>query len=512
MTRRGRTFLLLLPLPLVLLAWSSLLATTSIHAERQLLQLRGRSSALWRHDSEVSNVLALGGHDDQPKTNKHIRELQADAEDGTSTNIDNGVNETATDGEDSVEGSESESESFLDKLKEGATSVKDEVTAILNSNPSGWTAGQIAGVAIGAFVAVLVLFTCLACCCVNKCRSKAAAAGGGNINNNKSTGGTKGEQTYSIQRPYVTRSAGSAVDANRNLPLGVQLHGAVKLRSSGLTGRGIRVAVIDSGIDKDHAGFDGMVKKQKWYRSGTPLSEDDHGTHVAGTVHFMAPDAELYDYRVFGDSGDVDGDNAIAKSIRQACSDGCHVINMSLRVSYPIVPAVRSAVKFASSRGVHMVCAAGNSGDGDPLTNELYSYPARWEETMSVAAVKKADDLPVANFSESNPQVDYAGIGVAVTSLKPGGGFQTMQGTSMAAPHVTGLIAALLTDKGGTFSDKELRGELANKYAIDIGVEGLDTSTGVGFVTYLSKEEFNKFWTAPEAQSLATAAFRAQAY
>ena len=172
----------------------------------------------------------------------------------------------------------------------------------------------------------------------------------------------------------MTRSAGAVVNASNRLPVGTILHGAEKLRMAGFDGRGVRVAVIDSGIDKDHPGFDGKVVKQVWYRGGTPLVEDDHGTHVAGTIHFMAPAAALYDYRVFGETGEYDGDNAIAMSIRQAVADGCQVINMSLRVSYPIVPAVESAVKFAASKGVHMVCAAGNSGDGDPTTNEMFTY------------------------------------------------------------------------------------------------------------------------------------------
>ena len=140
----------------------------------------------------------------------------------------------------------------------------------------------------------------------------------------------------------------------------------------------------------------------------------------------------MYDYRVFGETGQ-DGDEAIAKSIRQAVEDGCRVINLSLRVSYPLVPAVEKAVKFAAGKGLVMVCAAGNSGDGDPTTNKLFAYPARFKETISVAAVKKSDGLPVAKFSESNPQVDFAGIGVDVTSLQPGGSYQTMNGTSMVS-------------------------------------------------------------------------------
>ena len=109
----------------------------------------------------------------------------------------------------------------------------------------------------------------------------------------------------SIHRPYVTRSPASSIKPgdDKNLPVGILVTGGERLRSMGLLGQGVKVAVIDSGIDKAHPGFNGKVVKQTWYREGTPLSEDDHGTHVAGTIHLMAPEAELYDYRVFGATG-----------------------------------------------------------------------------------------------------------------------------------------------------------------------------------------------------------------
>jgi subtilisin family serine protease len=71
-----------------------------------------------------------------------------------------------------------------------------------------------------------------------------------------------------------------------DLPLSILLTGGLKLRKAGLTGKGIRVGVIDSGIDRDHAGFNGKVTKQMWFRFGTPLEKDDHGTHVAGVSRF----------------------------------------------------------------------------------------------------------------------------------------------------------------------------------------------------------------------------------
>jgi major intracellular serine protease len=296
-----------------------------------------------------------------------------------------------------------------------------------------------------------------------------------------------------MTKPTVTRSAipanfrqkdFDATDPDK-LPLGVRLHGAEQLRKDGLTGSGIRVAVIDSGIDDTHPGFHNKVKRGKWFREGTPLDVDDHGTHVAGTIHFMAPDAEIYDYRVFGERG-IDGDLAIANSIRKAVDDKCQVINMSLRCSFPVKTAVEEAVRYASEKGVHMVCAAGNSGDGKVKTDEKYSFPARFKETISVAAVNKRKGLPVAKFSESNKQVDYSGIGRNVISLKPFGGVQRMTGTSMASPHVAGLIAALLSSSNcKNLSDEELRKLIFEKHLVDIGAKGFDKKSGDGFVTYL---------------------------
>jgi subtilisin family serine protease len=173
--------------------------------------------------------------------------------------------------------------------------------------------------------------------------------------------------------PSVTRAAAKSLkncDDDDELPLGILLTGGRKLRKDGFDGTGIKVAVIDSGIDENHPGFDGKVTRKVWYRDGTPLKEDDHGTHVAGTIHLMAPQADIYDYRVFGRKGSVGVTEAIAQAIRAAADVECQLINMSL--GGPVAnPEIKSAVEYAAAKGVIMVCAAGNEGDNNPLTNEI---------------------------------------------------------------------------------------------------------------------------------------------
>jgi len=176
-------------------------------------------------------------------------------------------------------------------------------------------------------------------------------------------------RSTAITRPSVIRQETATKVSTKQLPLGILLTGGEKLRKAGLNGKGVRVAVIDSGIDEKHPGFGDRIKKQVWFRSGTPLEEDDHGTHVAGTIHMMAPKAEIYDYRVFGEEGSVSVDEAISTAIYEAVDSGCQVINMSLGGPYPN-SSIRSAVQYAESKGVILVCAAGNEGDNNPLTNE----------------------------------------------------------------------------------------------------------------------------------------------
>lgn len=305
--------------------------------------------------------------------------------------------------------------------------------------------------------------------------------------------------------PQFTRSSYSGISpSSTRLPLGIKLHGGEKLREEGLTGKGVRVAVIDSGVAAGHPGFNSRVREQIWYRRGSPLMSDDHGTHVAGTITMMAPDAEIYDYRVFGRYG-MDVGEAVNTAIEDAIEDGCDIINMSLGGPYPD-RKMRKIMRKAHEKGVIMVVAAGNEGDNNVFTIEN-SYPANFKTAISIGAVAKKDNLPMARFTNTNSKVDYCGIGVDVVSFRPDGKYHQMSGTSMATPHVCGLITALMT-KGGKHAnsivdDATCRDFLDKNCLIDVGTEGRDFATGLGFLTYLTKDEFEKgFLDLPDRKSV----------
>ena len=213
----------------------------------------------------------------------------------------------------------------------------------------------------------------------------------------------------------------------------------------------------------------------------------------------MAPAAVLYDYRVFGAAGDMDPDTAVATSIRHAVDKTkCHVIQLASSVSYPVRTDVRKAIQYAYQRGVHILCAASSAAGANDTTQdtdqdlsgvaERYSYPAMMKETISVAPLRRDDGFVAARKSTTyygNPLTtanncssinNYSGIGTNVVSFQPGGGFQTMSGASMAVPHVTGLIACLLSNSEGpsskalyNSSNGKLRKLLETSYVLDIG-------------------------------------------
>lgn len=236
----------------------------------------------------------------------------------------------------------------------------------------------------------------------------------------------------------------SAVKA-RNHPYHVTLVKAPEAwaRNPAAKGKGVKVAVLDTGVQHDHPGFDGKVtglydairKKE-----GQATDRHGHGTHCAGIVHAIAPEAEIVGIKVLGDSGS--GTTAdIAHGIDVAVTVfKVDVISLSLG-GPDRDPHQEPAIKRAVAAGVVVICAAGNDGPGD-----TEGFPGRYPDSISVAACDSQRRL--APFSSHGPNVFTADPGVDVLSLLPGTREGEMSGTSMACPVEAGKCASWIASNG----------------------------------------------------------------
>ena len=211
----------------------------------------------------------------------------------------------------------------------------------------------------------------------------------------------------------------------------------------------MKVAVIDTGIDCAHPDLkcDFGSGANIVDPSATPTDDNEHGTHVAGTIAGrgdggpigVAPKATLIPVKVLDAQGSGNLSD-IVKGINWATRAGVNVINMSLGGPTGSA-ALERAVKHALSAGVVVVCAAGNSGPNP----DTVGFPGGYPGVIAVAASDLNDK--VANFSSRGNAVAFIAPGVDIASTIPGGGTAKLSGTSMASPHVAGL-AALAIERG----------------------------------------------------------------
>lgn len=236
---------------------------------------------------------------------------------------------------------------------------------------------------------------------------------------------------------------GSARKSSEETPWNLTLVGqpdAVKISD----GRGVSVAVLDTGVDYTHAEVASRFGSEKGFNAigdGPPIDRYSHGTHVAGTIAGksvgMAPGATLYAVKVLGDTGSGT-DGSVMLGIDWATRKRVGVINMSLG-GPGRSDAFQMVIDAAHDAGVTIVAAAGNNGSHTP------SYPAAYHHVISVAAVDR--DKRRAYFSNKGHTLDLSGPGVDVRSSVPGGSYATYSGTSMASPHVAGACAMLRAKK-----------------------------------------------------------------
>lgn len=268
-------------------------------------------------------------------------------------------------------------------------------------------------------------------------------------------------------------------------------------------GAAVKVAIIDTGIDKDHADLVDNLKGGVNFVSKSPAKPADpsnwnddngHGTHVAGIaaaadneigVIGVAPQAHLYAVKVLNNRGSGYTSDVIA-GINWAINNGMQVVNMSLGSSAD-VGALRTAVDAAYQAGLVLVAAAGNSGDGDGSTNEV-AYPAKYSSVIAVAATASDDSTPV--WSSEGAEVELAAPGVSIRSTWNDGLYNTISGTSMATPHAAGTVALVLAtavpliydaDSDGAWDPAEVRAALQTT-ADNLGAAGHDNFYGYGLI------------------------------
>ncbi len=265
------------------------------------------------------------------------------------------------------------------------------------------------------------------------------------------------------------------------LPWGVDRIDAEVVHAAGNKGAGIKVAILDTGIDLDHPDLN-IVQSVKFAPGRDADDRYGHGTHVAGIVAALdndygvigvAPEAWLYNVKVLGDQGQGRLSN-IVKGIEWSVDNGMQVMNMSYGGGYS--RSEDTALQAAYDAGIVLVSSAGNSGDTDP--DDDVGYPAKYDSVIAVAATDNTDTR--ASWSSDGPAVELAAPGVSIPSTYKGGGYASLSGTSMASPHVAG-IAALILDENPTWTPAQVRAQL-QATAKDLGATGKDNLFGYGLV------------------------------
>ncbi|HJT91132.1 MAG TPA: S8 family serine peptidase [Mycobacterium sp.] len=284
-----------------------------------------------------------------------------------------------------------------------------------------------------------------------------------------------------------TALAAAPVD-NDQFTWGLQ---ATRVSTSSRTGRGVRLAVLDTGFDVDHPDFAGRsVTTQSFILGETVRDAHGHGTHCIGTScgsasanrrYGVATEAEIFAGKVLSDSGSG-SDTGILAGINWALANDCKIISMSLGADVDqLSRAYETVGQRALDRGTLIVAAAGNNAErpGDP---GFVGVPANSPSIMAIAALDPANKP--ARFSARSSsrtgeggRVDLAAPGVKVFSSWPmSQRYHSISGTSMATPHVSGIAAMWLESTGMT--GRELWALLVQN-ATPLDVPNVDVGAGL---------------------------------
>ena len=288
--------------------------------------------------------------------------------------------------------------------------------------------------------------------------------------------------------------ADAATSVEYSSSWGLQDIEAEPVHLSNYTGKGVKIGVLDTGIDYKHpelapnymGGIDFINDDDD------PMDDNGHGTHVAGIlaaarngkgVVGVAPDAELYAVKVSDNNG-KGSFSGLAEGINWAIENHMDIVTMSITGEGGSM-ALAKAVSTAYDDGLILVAAVGN-GKGEGVL-----YPAAYKEVIGVGSVN--EDNKLSSFSLTGSEVEIVAPGSVIKSTWPGGEYRLSSGTSMATPFVTGAIALLLgsnerdwsytgaVNGDGKWTNDEVR-QLLESTAKDLGDKGKDNSFGYGLL------------------------------
>ena len=243
--------------------------------------------------------------------------------------------------------------------------------------------------------------------------------------------------------------------------------------NKGVTGSGVSIAVGDTGLNDEHPNL--PVVLDKWQGEYDTCNDDNgHGSHVLGIAYSVAPDSHF----MVGKIADANGSGTFRQMkdfIYYAVDNFAKVINLSLGAHHSANDAeLNRAIEYAYNRNVLVVIASGNEGD-------KVGYPARHPKALAIGAINQ--NKITANFQNEGLELDFVAPGVDILSAWLGKRSIYADGTSQAAPFVTGFAALLIQEYYVKYNTYPLISELIHlmKFnSIDLNSIGFDHQTGHG--------------------------------
>lgn len=276
--------------------------------------------------------------------------------------------------------------------------------------------------------------------------------------------------------PYVINELHPFLPNSQTIDWGTAILNIPDIHKSGITGKGVVVAVIDTGIDKTHPGLVGVVSEVFNTTAEAFSATNGHGIGCAGIIGAkdndegilgVAPDCTIIGIKGMRETGGGDL-SEIIKAIDLAIQKKVHIINLSLGTTGDVT-AFRSVIARATSAGIYVICSAGNAGQEDSIV-----YPAKYPNTVAVGATNMSGRISA--FSSRGSEIDISAPGEKILTTWKNKSYAKVSGTSFSAPYVSGCFALFIE------AQIKMDHEKLQKTAVDIEEPGWDKKSGHGLI------------------------------